>query len=40
MQHRPFAMPFSYLRTGYDANPYEVEAREAVEETREVPEAL
>jgi hypothetical protein len=29
MQHRPIAMPLSYLRTGYAANPYEREAREA-----------
>ena len=34
MQHRPVAMPLSYLRTGYDANPYEAEANRAVEETR------
>ncbi len=34
MQHRPLAMPLSYLRTGYGANPYEAEARRAVEETR------
>jgi hypothetical protein len=34
MQHRPLAMPFSYLRSGYDANPYEAEANRAVEETR------
>jgi hypothetical protein len=34
MQHRPFAMPLSYLRTGYAGNPYEAEARRAVEETR------
>jgi hypothetical protein len=34
MQHRPFAMPLSYLRTGYARNPYEAEARRAVEETR------
>jgi hypothetical protein len=34
MQHRPLAMPLSYLRTGYDRNPYEAEAREAVEATR------
>jgi hypothetical protein len=34
MQHRPFAMPLSYLRTGYAENPYEAEARHAVEETR------
>ena len=33
MQHRPFAMPLSYLR-GYVANRYEAEAREAVERTR------
>ena len=34
MQHRPLAMPLSYLRTGYAGNPYETEARQAVEETR------
>ena len=34
MQHRPLAMPLSYLRTGYDANPYEAEARRAVNATR------
>jgi hypothetical protein len=33
MQHRPVAMPLSYLR-GYAANRYEVEARRAVEATR------
>ena len=33
MQHRPFAMPLSYLRHGYRNNPYEVEARRAVSET-------
>ena len=30
MQHRPLAMPLSYLRTGYDRNPYEAEARQSV----------
>ena len=30
MQHRPLAMPLSYLRTGYERNPYEDEARRAV----------
>ncbi len=35
MQHRPLAMPLSYLRTGYAGNPYEAEARRAVDETRE-----
>jgi hypothetical protein len=30
MQHRPLAMPLSYLVTGYDRNPYEFEARNAV----------
>ena len=30
MQHRPLAMPLSYLRTGYARNPYEEEARGAV----------
>jgi hypothetical protein len=33
MQHRPVAMPLSYLR-GYDENRYEAEARRAVETTR------
>ena len=33
MQHRPVAMPLSYLRSGYDANPYEAEARFAVDAT-------
>ena len=33
MQHRPLAMPLSYLR-GYAANRYEAEARDAVERTR------
>ena len=27
MQHHPVAMPLSYLRTGYAANPYEAEAQ-------------
>jgi hypothetical protein len=27
-------MPLSYLRAGYDRNPYEAEARGAVEATR------
>jgi hypothetical protein len=34
MQHRPLAMPLSYLRSGYAANRYEEEARRAVETTR------
>ena len=34
MQHRPLRMPLSYLRTGYARNPYEAEARRAVEATR------
>jgi len=34
MQHRPFAMPLSYLLQGYEGNPYELEARAAVERTR------
>src|SRR5829696_778897 len=34
MQHRPLSMPLSYLYRGYDRNPYELEARRAVEETR------
>ena len=33
MQHRPLAMPLSYLRHGYAANPYELEAQRAVEQT-------
>lgn len=34
MQHRPLAMPLSYLRRGYERNAYEAEARAAVERTR------
>jgi hypothetical protein len=34
MQHRPLAMPLSYLVKGYERNPYETEARRAVEQTR------
>ena len=34
MQHRPLAMPLSYLRTGYDRSPYERQAREAARRTR------
>ncbi len=34
MQHHPVAMPLSYLRTGYERNPYEAEARAAVDATR------
>ncbi|HZO96465.1 MAG TPA: hypothetical protein VFB42_03750 [Gaiellaceae bacterium] len=34
LQHRPVAMPLSYLRTGYERNPYELEARHAVERSR------
>src|SRR5205807_3255055 len=37
MQHRPLAMPLSYLRRGYAANPYELEARRAVLETTGAP---
>lgn len=33
MQHRPVRMPLSYLRTGYRDNPYERQARAAVELT-------
>jgi len=29
MQHRPLAMPLSYLLRGYAGNPYEREARDA-----------
>jgi hypothetical protein len=35
MQHRPVRMPFSYLVGGYARNRYELEARRAVEETRQ-----
>jgi hypothetical protein len=34
MQHRPLAMPLSYLWQGYRDNPHEVEARAAAEQTR------
>ena len=34
MQHRPVAMPLSYLRQGYERNAYEGEARAAVKATR------
>jgi hypothetical protein len=33
MQHHPIAMPLSYVRRGYVNNPYEREARTAVELT-------
>jgi hypothetical protein len=35
MQHRPLAMPLSYVRLGYEDNPYEREARAAVDQTRD-----
>lgn len=34
MQHHPLTMPLSYLHRGYARNPFEAEARRAVEETR------
>jgi hypothetical protein len=34
MQHHPLRMPLSYLYRGYSANPYEMEARAAVDATR------
>lgn len=34
MQHRPVRMPLSYFLTGYRRNPYEAEARRAVDLTR------
>jgi hypothetical protein len=34
MQHHPLRMPLSYLRVGYARNPFEAEARRAVEQTR------
>jgi hypothetical protein len=33
MQHRPFAMPLSYLLSGYWENPYERQARAAAQLT-------
>jgi hypothetical protein len=33
MQHHPLAMPLSYLRSGYERNRYEEEARRAVAAT-------
>jgi hypothetical protein len=36
-QHHRLRLWTSYLRAGYAANPHEVEARRAVEETREGP---
>jgi hypothetical protein len=33
MQHRPLAMPLSYLRNGYAGNRYEEEARRAASES-------
>ena len=35
MQHKPVAMPLSYLYRGYASNPYELEARRAVDLTSE-----
>lgn len=35
MQHRPLRMPLSYVRTGYDANGYERQARAAAALTAE-----
>jgi hypothetical protein len=35
MQHRPLAMPLSYLLSGYAANPFERQARAAVAATRD-----
>jgi hypothetical protein len=37
MQHRPLAMPLSYVVRGYVRNPYEQEAEGAVRATRAVP---
>jgi hypothetical protein len=34
MQHHPVRMPLSYLLVGYERNPYEAQARRAVEATR------
>ena len=35
MQHHPVRMPLSYVVRGYARNPYELEARRAVELTRD-----
>lgn len=35
MQHRPWHVMWTWLRTSYDRNPYEREARTAVTETRD-----
>ena len=35
MQHHPLRMPLSYLVRGYARNPYELEARHAVDATRD-----
>jgi hypothetical protein len=40
MQHRPLAMPLSYVRWGYANNVYEQEARDAVELTRPSPRSF
>jgi len=37
MQHRPLAMPLSYLVRGYVRNAYELEAEGAVRSTRAIP---
>ena len=37
MQHHPLRMPLSYLRSGYERNRYEREARSAVDATRVKP---
>jgi hypothetical protein len=33
MQHKPIAMPLSYVYRGYASNPYELEARLSVDQT-------
>jgi hypothetical protein len=38
MQHRPWHVTFKHLTTRYRRNPYEVEARRAVLQTRSQPE--
>jgi hypothetical protein len=37
MQHRPVAMPLSYLYRGYASNPYELEARRAAASSPDSP---
>jgi hypothetical protein len=40
MQHRPWHVTFKHLTTRYRKNPYELEARRAVAETRSQPQGV